>query len=150
VLYFSEWRAAIQVKKALEHAVLLRMEGNNPGKKKDWTIIFLLSNWSMLCYLERRETIQVKKGLAYPLSSVKLICYLERREAIQVKNHLSAVKLVNALLLRKEEAIQVKRAGFPQHLSHCQFFVLCFSERRGLPGKMGWPSLYLLSIWYML
>jgi hypothetical protein len=43
VLYFSERRETIQV-------------------KKDWTIVFLLSNWSILCYLERREIIQVKKG----------------------------------------------------------------------------------------
>jgi hypothetical protein len=59
MLYYSERREAIQVKRAGQ----------------------LSFSWHMLCYSEWKETIQVKKGLDY---------------------HLSVVKLVNALLLRKE------------------------------------------------
>jgi hypothetical protein len=93
----SERREAIQVKGLANyrsavnvHGLLLREERSYPGKK-GWPTFVLLS-MHMLYYSKRRETIQVKKGLAY---------------------HLSVVKLVNALLLRDERSYpgKKKRAG---------------------------------------
>ncbi len=88
MVYYSERREAIQVKRAGQLSFCCQCTcsttqkgGKQSRLKKGWPIIFLLSNWSMLCYLETREAIQVKrKGLAFSSSAVYLVHALILRE----------------------------------------------------------------------
>jgi hypothetical protein len=108
----------------------------------------------MLCFSEWKETIQVKKGLDYHLSVVKLVnALLLRKEGNHpgkkgLANPLSSVKLINALLLREERSYPCKKSSFCYQIGQCSATQKGGSHR----GKKGWlsPALVSLSVFRAL